>query len=104
MMCSVPASIAESCRFVDRVTGGDTREALNAVVELLAVTIDQCERPREVAVLAKVLLDTFKVLDRLPKPGSGRTLEDELRDRRVRRYGGRTKEEYPRESGKPKSS
>jgi hypothetical protein len=55
-----------------------------------------------VAALVKALLDVFRAIERLPKP-AGRSLEDELEDRRtargtvpVNRRGGRTKEEFPR--------
>lgn len=109
----MPASITESCTFLDAVTSGDTRKALEAVIERVAVELDQAEGARNVATLAKVLLDLLKAVERLPKPVSDRSIADELVARReerltamgterVRRYGGRTKEEFPRQSGDPK--
>jgi hypothetical protein len=111
----MPATITESCRFVDEVTSGDPKRALEAIVGRLAVELDQAEGARNVAVLARALLDVFRSLERLPKPSSGLSVADQLVARReerltargevpVQRNGGRTKEEYPRRSGKPKSS
>jgi hypothetical protein len=114
-MCGMPPSITESRTFVDRVAGGDTRDALNAIVERLAVELDQAEGARNVAVLARALLDTFRAIERLPASSSDRSIADELIARRearltsrgtppVQRSGGRTKEAYPRRSGDPKKS
>ena len=103
-------TISESRRFVDEAVSGDSRRALNALVERLAVELDQTEGARNVAVLSKVLLDVLRTLDKLPVAKSGRSLEDELKARRqgrltargeepVQRYGGRRKEEHPRRKG-----
>lgn len=108
-------SIAESRRFLDEVTSGDSRRALTAVVERLAVELDQAEGARNVAVLCKVLLDVFRALDGLPAPRSDRSLVDELNDRRderltargevpAQRFGGREPEKYPRRRSSPKKS
>ena len=104
MICGMPTSISESRRFVDDVTSGNARQALDAVVGRLAVALDQAERPREVALLAKTLLAVIQAIEKLPKPKSGRSLEDELdqrREERERRHGGRIKEEHPRNRWKP---
>ena len=74
-------SITQSRRFVDEVTSGDPRRALEALVERLAVELDQAEGARNVAALVKVLLAVFRAIEGLPKL-AGRSLEDELKDRR----------------------
>ena len=115
MIVSVSQTIGESRRLVEEVCSGDPRRALEAIIERVVIALDQSERPREVAVLAKTLLDLLTAVAKLPKPKSGRSLEDELDDRRaarltargeerVKRQGGRTKEEFPRTRFVPKGS
>ncbi len=100
-------SITQSRRFVDEVTSGDPRRALEALVERLAVELDQAEGARNVAALVKVLLAVFRAIEGLPKL-AGRSLEDELKDRRtargeprVNRQGGRTKRSFHAGTQKP---
>jgi hypothetical protein len=66
--------------------------------------------------MAKVLLEVLRAIDGLPSEKPERSIADELVARReerlttargtepVQRYGGRTPEEFPRRSGKPKRS
>jgi hypothetical protein len=115
MIVAMATTIGASRRLVDDVCSGEPRRALEAIIERVVVALDQCERPREVAVLAKTLLDLLTAVGKLPAPRRERSLEDELRDRRdarftargevpVKRGGGRRREEFPRQSWKPDKS
>jgi hypothetical protein len=107
-------SISDSRRLLDAVASGSTKEALEVLRDRLILELDQAPS-RYIAGLARELLAVLKTIDGLPKPSSGRSIEDELVARReerltargevpVQRNGGRTKEEFPRRSGKPKRS
>jgi hypothetical protein len=108
-------SIADSRRIVDAVGSGSTKEALEALRDLLIVQLDQAPS-RYVAGLARELLAVLKTIDALPSDKPGRSIVDDLVARReerlttargevpVQRNGGRTPEAYHRRSGKPKRS
>jgi hypothetical protein len=108
-------SIGDSRRLVDAVGSGSTKSALEAVRDRLIVEIDQSPT-RYVAGLARELLAVLKTLDVLPSDKPGRSIADELVERRAERLtargtvpaqrnGGREREQYPRRRGtSPKSS
>jgi hypothetical protein len=110
----VVQSIGDSRRLVDEVGSGDSRRALEAVRDRLIWELDQAPS-RYVAGLARELLAVLKTIDALAPEKPERSIADELIARReerltargeapVQRYGGRQKEEYPRQSGKPTKS
>jgi hypothetical protein len=104
--------------FGEAIRSGDVRRALEALRDRLASEMVAVTGQRGVAALAKQLLDTLKAIQRLPVPSSGRSLEDELRERRAargdgvtargepraQRFGGRETERHRRRSGDPKKS
>jgi hypothetical protein len=113
-MCPMSPPITDNRRLLDEVGSGDPIRALEALRDRLIVEFDQAQT-RYMAALARVLLEVLKDLDRLGSDKPGRSIADEIAARRderltargtvpAQRSGGRTKEEYPRRSGKPKSS
>jgi hypothetical protein len=113
-MWTVAQSIGDSRRLVDEVGSGDSRRALEAVRDRLIVELDQAPS-RYVAALARELLAVVKAIDALAPEKPERSIADELIARRqerltargevpVQRNGGRQREEYPRQSGKPTKS
>jgi hypothetical protein len=106
----------EVSQFEVEVASGDICRALEALRDRLAAEL-AVKRGSGVPALARVLLEVLRDIGRLPAPGPRRSLEEELRDRRarrevltargeerVKRQGGRTKEQFPRTRFVPKGS
>jgi hypothetical protein len=114
-MCPMAPPITEELRFADEIASGDRKRALAAIRDRLIIEL--AESPtRYVSGLVKVLLDVLRELDGASSDKPGRSIADELVERRqerlmtargeppVQRFGGRQREEYPRQRGKPKRS
>ena len=58
--------------FVDAVQSNDRRDALLALRDKIAATIDGTDSGRDIAALSKRLMEVMREIDALPDPEAGR--------------------------------
>jgi hypothetical protein len=96
--------------FEEEIRSGDLRRGLAALRDLLAAEL-AVRTGTGVPALARVLLEVLRDIGRLPSEKPRRSIEDELKEmrearrlttrgeERLKRQGGRQKEEFPRRKG-----
>lgn len=73
-----------SVSFVDAVQSNDRRDALLALRDKIAATIDGTDSGRDIAALSKRLMEVMREIDALPDPGASEDPVEAMRRKRAK--------------------